>query len=216
MATDGGDLLIEKYIYSAKKNNCSCSCKSISVLEFHIWKGKAIFILQRVLILENLKVYGNILKGAPRPRPKPGATGAMASVAPGLWYWPFHLQGPNESIKNCLNNGCCNSKEYACERFLDEKKVCIFYRYLLLPALLGSLSLQLVEEDRLAVVERGKTYYKDFLGRCRQYGVTQEVGPPPFSRMYKLNLKPLSNWTSSHYVLKNVTEQVYGVKTEST
>ncbi|XP_071787868.1 immunoglobulin-binding protein 1-like [Asterias amurensis] len=50
-------------------------------------------------------------------------------------------------------------------------------RYLLLPALLGSLSLQLVKEDRLAVVERGKTYYKDFLGRCRQYGVTQEEVP---------------------------------------
>ncbi len=46
-----------------------------------------------------------------------------------------------------------------------------------LPALLGSLSLQLVEEDRLTVVERGKTYYKDFLGRCRQYGVTQEEVP---------------------------------------
>ena len=36
------------------------------------------FILQRALQLENLKVNGELLNGAPRPRP--GATEAMASV----------------------------------------------------------------------------------------------------------------------------------------
>ncbi|XP_038058463.1 immunoglobulin-binding protein 1-like [Patiria miniata] len=50
-------------------------------------------------------------------------------------------------------------------------------RYLLLPALLGSLTLKLTGEDRLAVVERSKTYFKDFLRRCRQYGVTEEEIP---------------------------------------
>ena len=32
-------------------------------LEFHLWEGKAIFILQRALALENLKVFGILLKG---------------------------------------------------------------------------------------------------------------------------------------------------------
>ncbi|XP_022088421.1 immunoglobulin-binding protein 1-like [Acanthaster planci] len=50
-------------------------------------------------------------------------------------------------------------------------------RYLLLPALLGCLSLKVTEEDRLTVVERSKTYFIDFLRRCRQYGVTEEEIP---------------------------------------
>ena len=32
-------------------------------LEFHLQKGKAIFILQRALLLENFKVDGKLLKG---------------------------------------------------------------------------------------------------------------------------------------------------------
>ena len=30
-------------------------------------------------------------------------------------------------------------------------------------------------EERLELVEKGKTYFVDYLTRCRQYGVTQEV-----------------------------------------
>ena len=32
-------------------------------LEFHLWEGKAIFILKSALPLENLKVYVKLLKG---------------------------------------------------------------------------------------------------------------------------------------------------------
>ena len=37
-------------------------------LEFHLWEDKAIFILQRALPLEDLKVNGKLLRGVPRPR----------------------------------------------------------------------------------------------------------------------------------------------------
>ena len=32
-------------------------------LEFHLWEGKAIFILQGALTMENVKIYGKLLKG---------------------------------------------------------------------------------------------------------------------------------------------------------
>ena len=34
-----------------------------SGMEFHLWEGKTIFILQRALQMENLKNYGKLLKG---------------------------------------------------------------------------------------------------------------------------------------------------------
>ena len=52
---------------------------------------------------------------------------------------------------------------------------CYVYRYLLLPAILGELTLRITGEDRLEVVQKGKTYFVDYLKRCRQYGVTSEV-----------------------------------------
>ncbi|PSN47208.1 Immunoglobulin-binding protein 1 [Blattella germanica] len=44
-------------------------------------------------------------------------------------------------------------------------------RYLLLPALLGTLSLKLCLEDRMNVVETAEVYFRDFLKRCKSYEV---------------------------------------------
>ncbi|XP_072020571.1 immunoglobulin-binding protein 1-like isoform X2 [Amphiura filiformis] len=54
-------------------------------------------------------------------------------------------------------------------------------RYLLLPAILGDLTLRLTGEERVEVVQKGKTYFVDYLKRCRQYGVTKQEIPqdPP-------------------------------------
>lgn len=48
-------------------------------------------------------------------------------------------------------------------------------RYLLLPALLGRLSLQIAADasGRLEVVLLAEAYFKDFLRRCRDYGVVE-------------------------------------------
>lgn len=45
-------------------------------------------------------------------------------------------------------------------------------QYLLLPALLGSLSLKLTSGDRKDIVNCADTYFKDFLKRCNQYGLS--------------------------------------------
>lgn len=45
-------------------------------------------------------------------------------------------------------------------------------QYLLLPALLGSLSLKLTSGERKEVVNVAEIYFKDFLVRCSQYGLT--------------------------------------------
>ena len=42
---------------------CLFSQASPDCLEFHFWRSKAILILQRALPLENLTVYGKLLKG---------------------------------------------------------------------------------------------------------------------------------------------------------
>ncbi|CAH1639393.1 unnamed protein product [Spodoptera littoralis] len=45
-------------------------------------------------------------------------------------------------------------------------------RYLLLPALLGTLTLKLCNQPRIDLVNVAEIYYKDFLQRCKDYGVT--------------------------------------------
>lgn len=45
-------------------------------------------------------------------------------------------------------------------------------QYLLLPALLGSLSLKLTSGDRKDIVNCADTYFKDFLKRCNNYGLS--------------------------------------------
>ena len=48
-------------------------------------------------------------------------------------------------------------------------------RYLLLPALLGSLTCQLNSEDRKQDLERAVIYYNDFTRRIDEYGITSTV-----------------------------------------
>ncbi|XP_063899548.1 immunoglobulin-binding protein 1 [Helicoverpa armigera] len=45
-------------------------------------------------------------------------------------------------------------------------------QYLLLPALLGSLSLKLCNQPRLDLVNVAEIYFRDYLQRCKDYGVT--------------------------------------------
>lgn len=44
-------------------------------------------------------------------------------------------------------------------------------RYFLLPALLGTLSLKLCVEDRFNVIQTAEVYFRDFLKRCKSYGI---------------------------------------------
>ncbi|XP_075549853.1 immunoglobulin binding protein Tap42 [Dermacentor variabilis] len=45
-------------------------------------------------------------------------------------------------------------------------------KFLLLPALLGSLTQKKVTADRSEILRLSEVYFRDFLTRCRQYGVT--------------------------------------------
>lgn len=44
-------------------------------------------------------------------------------------------------------------------------------KYFLLPALLGTLSLKLCVSHRLEVITTAETYFRDFLRRCKMYGI---------------------------------------------
>lgn len=50
-------------------------------------------------------------------------------------------------------------------------------QYLLLPALLGTLSLKLCSKSRKDVINVADIYFKDFLQRCKDYGVTDVEVP---------------------------------------
>ncbi|XP_034831228.1 immunoglobulin-binding protein 1 family member C [Maniola hyperantus] len=54
-------------------------------------------------------------------------------------------------------------------------------QYLLLPALLGTLSLKLCGQPRKDVIHVAEIYFKDFLQRCKDYGVTDVEVPQPSS-----------------------------------
>lgn len=45
-------------------------------------------------------------------------------------------------------------------------------QYFLLPALLGSLTLRLTTGERKDIVEVAEIYFKDFLKRCNEYGLS--------------------------------------------
>ncbi|XP_076059250.1 immunoglobulin-binding protein 1-like isoform X1 [Oratosquilla oratoria] len=52
-------------------------------------------------------------------------------------------------------------------------------KFLLLPVLLGSLTLKQVDiERREELLKTAEVYYHDFINRCHQYGITQVVPPP--------------------------------------
>ncbi|XP_037070410.1 immunoglobulin-binding protein 1b-like, partial [Pollicipes pollicipes] len=50
-------------------------------------------------------------------------------------------------------------------------------RFLLLPALLGELTSKLARDDRLQVISVAEVYYRDFVQRCRDYGLTDAAIP---------------------------------------
>ncbi|OWR49014.1 immunoglobulin-binding protein 1 family member C [Danaus plexippus] len=50
-------------------------------------------------------------------------------------------------------------------------------QYLLLPALLGTLSLKLCNQPRKDIVNVAEIYFRDFLQRCKDYGVTEVEVP---------------------------------------
>ena len=52
---------------------------------------------------------------------------------------------------------------------------CFPLRFLLLPALLGDLTLQLCEGERLEVINAARVYCVDYLQRCKAYAITKEV-----------------------------------------
>lgn len=54
-------------------------------------------------------------------------------------------------------------------------------RLFLLPALLGTLALRLTVSNRIEVVETSDTYFRDFLQRCNDYGISNVEIPPPAS-----------------------------------
>ncbi|KAG6454959.1 hypothetical protein O3G_MSEX008965 [Manduca sexta] len=52
-------------------------------------------------------------------------------------------------------------------------------QYLLLPALLGTLSLKICNQPRKQVIDVAEIYFRDFLQRCKDYGVTNVEIPQP-------------------------------------
>ncbi|XP_071825969.1 immunoglobulin-binding protein 1-like [Apostichopus japonicus] len=50
-------------------------------------------------------------------------------------------------------------------------------RYLLLPALLGDLTMRITTDERLDTLNRAKVYWKDFIARCKCYELTEEEIP---------------------------------------
>lgn len=57
-------------------------------------------------------------------------------------------------------------------------------RYLLLPGLLGDLTIRITTDERMDILNRSKVYWKDFLARCKCYALTDEDIPeePPRER----------------------------------
>lgn len=49
----------------------------------------------------------------------------------------------------------------------------------LLPALLGTLTLKLTSRERAEIVQTADIYFRDFLQRCKDYGITDIDIPPP-------------------------------------
>ncbi|KAJ0182806.1 hypothetical protein K1T71_002175 [Dendrolimus kikuchii] len=64
-------------------------------------------------------------------------------------------------------------------------------QYLLLPALLGTLSLKLCNQPRTEIINVAEIYFRDFLQRCKDYGVT-EVEVPPGSESNSTVARPQS------------------------
>lgn len=53
-------------------------------------------------------------------------------------------------------------------------------KFLLLPVLLGTLALKLTSGDRLEIVKTAGMYFWDFLQRCKDYGIKEDLEIPAF------------------------------------
>lgn len=51
-------------------------------------------------------------------------------------------------------------------------------QYLLLPALLGTLTLKLTHQSRIDLINVAEIYFRDYLQRCKDYGITDLELPP--------------------------------------
>nr|XP_018899637.1 PREDICTED: immunoglobulin-binding protein 1b [Bemisia tabaci] len=64
-------------------------------------------------------------------------------------------------------------------------------KFLLLPALLGSLALKLTTSgDRTEIVQTAEVYFRDFLQRCKDYGLTDIQLPPALDEDETVAEKP--------------------------
>lgn len=53
-------------------------------------------------------------------------------------------------------------------------------KFLLLPVLLGTLALKLTSGDRLEIVKTAEMYFRDFLQRCKDYSIKENIEIPAF------------------------------------
>lgn len=72
-------------------------------------------------------------------------------------------------------------------------------KFLLLPALLGTLALKLTTGDRLEIVKTAELYFRDFLQRCKDYSIKEDIEIPPFE-----NLEELSDNAEAAFSPRNV------------
>ncbi|CAH3971069.1 immunoglobulin-binding protein 1 [Pieris brassicae] len=72
-----------------------------------------------------------------------------------------------EKATNLVSMSGMFSKNEALEELPTET-----LQYLLLPALLGSLTLKLCNQPRKDIINVAEIYFKDFIQRCKDYGVT--------------------------------------------
>lgn len=74
-------------------------------------------------------------------------------------------------------------------------------KFLLLPVLLGTLALKLTSGDRLEIVKTAEMYFRDFLQRCKDYGIKPDLEIPPIDNGEEGGA---SDGTDSGYSPRNV------------
>lgn len=60
-------------------------------------------------------------------------------------------------------------------------------KFLLLPVLLGTLALKLTSGDRLEIVKTAEMYFRDFLQRCKDYNIKEDLEIPPLEDFDDIN-----------------------------
>lgn len=78
-------------------------------------------------------------------------------------------------------------------------------KYLLLPALLGALTMKQTSRDkRLEIVQTARAYFMDFLRRCKEYNITSSQFELPKSTNVNTSLDEESENGNSHVIAKPV------------